>query len=98
MAEQSKMLNISGWVIFSRRRLLRVTMKPPALEAQEKAIRITLVVPATLFQEPVLAAQITLDGDLPLELKDETVATLKQALLDIPHLHVDLIDKREPVK
>ena len=56
----------------------------------EKAIRITLEVPAALFREPALAATIRLDDEMPAELRAEVVAEVERALLEVPHVHVEL--------
>jgi len=84
-------LMVSGWLVFDRRRILRTHVKEPALERGEKAIRITLEVPAALFRDPALAATIRLDGEMPAELRTEVVADVERGLLEVPHVHVDLV-------
>lgn len=92
-------VHVEGWLAFNQNGTARWTRKEPNLDRSERAIKIKLSVPASLFQTPTLKANITIPADsMPaaFEINAETAAdALKSALgvdIDlqvIPHDKVD---------
>lgn len=75
---------VEGWLAFNQNGTARWTRKEPNLDRSERAIKIRLAVPGTLFAMPTLKANITIPADsMPatFEINAETAAdALKSAL------------------
>lgn len=60
-------LAISGWLVFDERSLKRVTAtREPKLDANERAMFMTIEVPLALFRKPQLSATVRLEPEFPL--------------------------------
>lgn len=54
-------LKITGWVVFDRNKITRTTVRQPDLYAHERALHITMEVPAALFATPQLRLRLSVD-------------------------------------
>lgn len=53
----------------------------PDLARDEVAIKVSLRLPAALFEKPLLAASIAVDGDVPaIELEQKTIDTIQDVI------------------
>lgn len=76
-----------GWVLsgFTTRKT------KPSVGRDEIAIKLELKLPAALFQKPLLAASIDIDGDVPvMDISSETVQTIEEVIRAQSGLDVQL--------
>lgn len=52
-------VTLQGYMVFTAKRLVRVTTKPPRLATGERAVRLTLKIPRTAFDPPITLVTIT---------------------------------------
>ena len=65
--------------------------RKPNVESDEVAIQLKIKLPSALFEKPLLAASINVDGDVPvMEIEPETVHTIENLIRSQTGLDVQL--------
>lgn len=88
-------IKMDCWLTFDQSGINKMYKNKPALYAGEKSMRVVLTVPKLVFKEPDLVASITLTGQPTPEHKEDIVASVKDALDSIPHIHVSIPTAKE---
>jgi len=71
---------------------LRLTSKKPSLKAHERAIKLALCLPVSLFVTPSLVANITVDDEsvTPQTLEADVLENISEALESVRGVTIDL--------
>lgn len=76
-----------GWKLSG----FKTVKNKPAVDSDEIAIKVKLSLPVALFEKPTLAANIAVEGDVPvLELDAETVEAVQNVIRSTTGLDVEL--------
>lgn len=87
---QTKIITMEAWLTFDRDGFNRMTKTPPSVGHQERRIRVRLEVPESLFKDPDLQANITLDGDPQIADPIQIEQQLRDAIAPIPGVQLTI--------
>lgn len=91
---EQKLVRFDFYLRLSRSGKVEAMKKPPALAPNERAVRLNLSVPASVFATPQLTAKIAFEGE-PTVIDAIEITSRVQDILDSNGLNVAVVFERE---
>jgi len=81
-------MKIQNWITINNRGSARLTKSKPNISWNEVCMRLNIEIPNTVFERPLLTANIKIDGEMNFEFDYEVQKKLEEVLETAPNIHL----------
>jgi len=81
-------MKITNWLTINNKGSARLTKTKPRLEWNEVSMLLNVEIPDSVFQRPILTANIKIDGEMNYEFDYEVQQKLEEVLKSAPNVHL----------
>lgn len=89
-------MKISSWITINNRGSCKLTKGKPRLDHNEVCMKLNIEIPNSVFQRPLLQANIKIDGELNYEFDYNEQKKIEDVIETLPNVHllkIDIVDK-----
>jgi len=81
-------MKIQNWLTINNRGSTRITKSKPNIQWNEVSMKLNIEIPNSLFERPLLTANIKIDGEINHEFNYEMNKKIEDVLETLPEVHL----------